>query len=327
MDIPALGARERTPDPRDFPLGAVTPSDSIPTVFMQDWSKIDVDMQAKIPACGSHAGSFLKNVQETIESGQVQRKSPRYLWDKIKLIDGFALEDGTDMLSIFKTLKSVGVCDLSLLPNDTSLSLEEYSNASITPAMDENAKEALIGNYGFTFYPTMQDIKAAIYKHKAILMLIRVGKEFWTSPSGVVSWAEADILPLRPPQTAEGGHFVVAYAYDENRIYFRNSWSKAWGRNGDGYFEANYLPFVVEIGTAFDVPKGRFNKDLYYKMANTDVYALQSFLVKNGFGNFTPTGFFGDKTLAAVKLFQAKYGIQTTGYVGVLTRAKLNTLV
>ena len=322
-DIPTFGGMERTRDPRDFNLGAVSSGDSIPEVFIQDWSAIVVEHQRKIPACGAHAGAFLKNVHETIETKSTQRKSPMYLWKKIKQIDGFKPEDGTDLLSIFKALKDSGDCDSSMMPNNTNISLDDYTNPlDVTKEMDLNARDARIGAYGFQFSPSFDDIKRRIYEHKAIIMLIRVGSEFWTP-----SWSEADILPLRPPQSVVGGHFVVAHSYDKDRIYFRNSWGDTWGRKGDGYFERNYVPYVVEIGTAFDIPKGKFNKDLYYGMANTDVYALQKFLVSNGFGSFTPTGFFGEKTLLAVRLFQSKYGIQKTGYVGVLTRAKLNTLV
>lgn len=318
-----LGGVERTPDPRDFPLGAFSPDQSIPAVFMQDLSNIEVEHQHQIPACGSHAGAFLKDVQETIETKTPQRKSPMFLWKKIKLIDGYPPESGTDMLSIFKTLKAVGVCDSSLMPNDTSVSVSEYTDHStVTPAMNENAKNALVGVYGFAWAPSFEQIKRAIYENKAILMLIKVGEEMWTP-----SWDEVDILPMRPPKNIVSGHFVVGHSYDEKRIYFRNSWGNTWGRAGDGYFEENYLPFVIEIGTAVDVPKGTFNKDLYYGMANVDVWTLQKFLVKGGFGTFTPTGFFGFKTLEAVKKFQTKYSIPNTGYVGVLTRARLNMLV
>lgn len=322
MDIPAFGAVERKPDPRDFPLGAVGSGAARPPVFLQDWSMLAVEHQHQIPACGAHAAAFLKDVQETIESGSPQRKSPRYIWDRVKQIDGYPLEAGTDMLSLFKTLKDRGACDLSLLSNDTLLSLRDYSDAYlITQAMDDNAKGALIGNYGFIHAPSMDEIKQVIYEHKAILMLIRVGQEFW-SPS----WKEADILPLRTPASVVGGHFVVGFAYDEKRIYFRNSWGDAWGRKGDGYFEENYLPFVVEIGTAFDLPKGRFSKDLSYGMANPDVFALQKFLIANGYGAYTATGFFGDKTMASVKAFQVRYSIPATGFVGPLTRGRLNQL-
>ena len=323
MQTPAFGAVERTPDPRDFQLATIATPNPIPLVFMQDWSKLAVEMQSQIPACGSHGGSFLKDIQETLQNGTAQRKSPMYLWKKIKLIDGIAPESGTDMLSIFKALKESGVCDSSLMPNDTSLSLAAYTDPStITKEMDLNAQNARIQAYAFQFSPLFDDIKRAIYEQKGVLMLIRIGSEFWTP-----SWAENDILPLRPPASIVSGHFVVAHSYDEKRIYFRNEWSDAWGRKGDGYFEQNYIPYVAEIGTAFDVPVEKFMKDLYYGSVGADVMALQKYLVANKFGNFVPTAFFGEKTLESVKLFQAKYGIPNTGYVGVLTRTKLNTLV
>lgn len=323
MNTPAFGAIERQPDPRDFQLGTIATQNPIPTIFMQDLSKLAVEYQAQIPACGSHAGAFLKDIQETAQHGVTERKSPMYLWKKIKLIDGVAPENGTDMLSIFKALKDNGVCDSSLMPNNTSLSLAAYTDPStITQTMDLNAMDAKISAYAFKFSPSMDDLKRAIYEQKAVLVLIRIGSEFWTP-----SWAENDILPLRPPASVVSGHFVVAHSYDEKRIYFRNEWSDAWGKKGDGYFEQNYMPFVPEIGTAFDVPAGQFMKDLSYGMTNADVLKLQKYLVSAGFGTYNPTGFFGEKTLASVKYFQARYLIPTTGYVGILTRTKLNQLV
>lgn len=323
-NIPALGAIERVPDPRDFSLGTVSPNLPYPAVFIQDLSNLAVEHQKKIPACGSHAGAFLKNVQESAQTNTPQRKSPMFLWKKIKLTDGHKPEDGTDMLSIFKTLNRIGVCDYSLMGNNTDLTLEAYTDASdITPAMESNAKNALIkeNGYAFIFSPSMEQIKRAIYDFKAVLVLIRIGDEFWTP-----SWAEKDILPLRPPKKPVGGHFVVAHSYDDNHVYFRNEWGSTWGRGGDGYFGADYLPFVTEIGTAFDMPNGKFNLDMFYGMASFDVLALQKYLVKNNFGSFVPTGFFGIKTFEAVKKFQSVYGIQQTGYVGILTRTKLNQL-
>ncbi len=323
METPALGARERKADPRDFNLGTITSSNPRPAAFIQDFSALPVEHQRKIPACGSHAGAFLKNIQETLQTGTAQRKSPRFLWKKIKQIDTWKPEEGTDMLSIFKTLQKEGVCDYSLTGNDTTVSLAEYTDPStITKAMEDDAKNALISDgYAFKFSPTFDELKQAIYEHKAVLVLIRLGSEFWTP-----SWAEEDVLPLRVPKTIVGGHFVVAYSYDEKYIYFRNSWSDAWGRKGDGYFGENYMPYVNEIGTCFDVPQGRFMKNLSYGQMSFDVLALQRFLVSHGFGTYMPTGFFGDRTFASVIAFQLMYNIPTTGYVGILTRTKLNTL-
>ncbi|MEN9604968.1 MAG: hypothetical protein RJB39_653 [Candidatus Parcubacteria bacterium] len=76
----------------------------------------------------------------------------------------------------------------------------------------------------------------------------------------------------------------------------------------------------------------QFNNNLKYGMSSnsypgSEVTQLQSFLGKNGFFNQAATGYFGNVTLAAVKRFQAKYGIPATGFVGMLTRAKINALM
>ena len=57
-----------------------------------------------------------------------------------------------------------------------------------------------------------------------------------------------------------------------------------------------------------------------------DVAALQTALVKQGMFIGETSGGFYDKTFVAVKAFQTKYGVESTGFVGPQTRAKLNEL-
>lgn len=57
-----------------------------------------------------------------------------------------------------------------------------------------------------------------------------------------------------------------------------------------------------------------------------DITALQTALNKQGIFTGEVSGNFYDKTFAAVKQFQQKYGISTTGFVGPTTRAKLSEL-
>jgi len=59
---------------------------------------------------------------------------------------------------------------------------------------------------------------------------------------------------------------------------------------------------------------------------SADVTALQTALTKEGVYSGEMTGGFYDQTYLAVKAFQEKYGIKATGYVGYITREKLNTL-
>lgn len=58
----------------------------------------------------------------------------------------------------------------------------------------------------------------------------------------------------------------------------------------------------------------------------SDVSALQTVLTREGLYNDDITGGFYDQTYLAVKRFQTKYGIKSSGYVGAITREKLNEL-
>jgi len=74
-----------------------------------------------------------------------------------------------------------------------------------------------------------------------------------------------------------------------------------------------------------------FNKDLKFGNSAGDVQHLGTALQKEGFnaGAATSEGagyYFNELTSSAVIMFQKKYGIKTTGFVGPITRAKLNKL-
>ncbi|MEK7538568.1 MAG: peptidylprolyl isomerase [Patescibacteria group bacterium] len=68
--------------------------------------------------------------------------------------------------------------------------------------------------------------------------------------------------------------------------------------------------------------------NMRYRMRDTQtnggVSVLQDFLNTKGFLGSEPTGFFGIATLKAVKDYQSSIGLSPTGYVGPLTRAKIN---
>lgn len=67
------------------------------------------------------------------------------------------------------------------------------------------------------------------------------------------------------------------------------------------------------------------DQNLYYGMAgNSSVKELQNFLISKGFLTGSATGNFYSLTLNAVKKYQASKNINTTGYVGQLTRQAIN---
>jgi len=73
------------------------------------------------------------------------------------------------------------------------------------------------------------------------------------------------------------------------------------------------------------------NQDLYFGMkSNPQIMCLQEFLKNQGSAIYPEgivSGNFFNATLQAVIRFQTKYGIQGTGYVGPITRAKINQLL
>jgi peptidoglycan hydrolase-like protein with peptidoglycan-binding domain len=123
--------------------------------------------------------------------------------------------------------------------------------------------------------------------------------------------AAAVIRTTLATMSATGGQF----------IYFCNSWSNAWGRNGDGYFYRNYLPNVIEIGIAITLPAPYiFTADMRQGMQNNDVLQLQRRLSVK-----PETGFYGPLTTQAVTSDQKAHGIDAAGFCGPITRKQLNT--
>lgn len=83
------------------------------------------------------------------------------------------------------------------------------------------------------------------------------------------------------------------------------------------------LTFLIASAGTFAASKPILKKG----MSGTAVKTLQLNLKKLGFFSGTATGFYGDLTVTAVKKFQKKYKIPTTGVVASLTYSKLDELL
>ena len=317
-------------DERDYDLSKVGASTIIPEIYLPTLDGMEVENQGKIPACGSHAGTIVKNIISFFK-GVEKRLSPRYLWHKIKLIDGHPRSAGTDIYSILKALRNSGACDFNLTGNDVELSLDEYTDLKVTSAMESSASLEKIESFATVFNPSFEEIKRAIYINKAVIILSRVGQNMYRP-----SWKEKDILPLSPDRyPMDSGHFYVGYAYDKDKIYWRNMWSKDWGREGDGYWTEDYVKWVNCIGTIIDkelispIILPDFTRNLTLGYGGQDVKNLQIYLNHKGFpialtghgskGN--ETTYFGNLTKQALSRFQDANKIYpSVGFFGPLTR-------
>lgn len=321
-----LGGKDKPVDKNDIILGAGIPAYTHPKELRNEeaWNS-PVEYQSKQPACGAHAGAKMKGL------ARGKRFSPRATWSDLKSFDGWAIDDGTDIRSIFKSItKNLGAVEFDLYGNDVSLPAQEYAK-TLTAALRQAGVKYTGDGYGFITDKSFSGIKQFITDHGPTILLVRVGNEWWTDKKGKSSWREKDILPLRTPNPVTSGHFVLAHSFDEDYIYFINSFGDTWGLDGHGYFDASYVPFVNDAGALFSL---KFTKDLWLGVMLNDVKELQKYLNKKGFlvatsGNGSPgneTTYFGARTEAALKKFQAANGIlPAAGYFGPLTRAYVQT--
>jgi uncharacterized protein YvpB len=251
-----LGYIPSPKDKRDFTLekvngilGAAAP---IPVSYSTDLSAVPVLMQGQEPSCVGHATA--EGMMYTDQGAYSYDYSPRFLYALCKRDDGVPNVEGTYYRQALKEAQQYGVCDNVQFPNDVTLPVPTYSNAAlIPPEAFTVAKDRLVKSYVAVTDLSFNGLKQAIYQNKVVLLGIEIGNTFWTAQNGNTSWNAADILPLRPPQPVASGHAILAYGYDENFIYFRNSWSTEWGNNGNGFFGADYIPFVQEAWTFMDL--------------------------------------------------------------------------
>jgi peptidoglycan hydrolase-like protein with peptidoglycan-binding domain len=81
---------------------------------------------------------------------------------------------------------------------------------------------------------------------------------------------------------------------------------------------------TAPVGQVLGAATFNFSSDLQKGDEGAAVTELQNRLTAEGVYTGPITGYFGNLTFAGVKVYQAKYGIIQTGYVGPLTRAQLN---
>lgn len=237
-----LGGLERKPDPRDFPLGAAQIPAPRPPVFLPDNSWMQRNYQGQTPYCGAHSASHFKALLDFYALTLKGRKTPRYIWTEIKTFDGYPMESGTDMRSIFKALQQFGAADYEPLENDVTLPIADYSDPkNITPVMLANGKQSLIGSYAFGA-TDFDSLCQYVYQNKAVLLLIKADEGFWHTKTPTFT------IP-------KYGHFIVADGYDASNIRVIDS-ADPDDANAVKMVDKRYLQpqFFIESGTAVELP-------------------------------------------------------------------------
>ena len=252
------------PDPRNFILEKAQPVAPFPVSYKTDLTALGVYDQYQIPDCVENGITLAKRYFDYKSNGVVTDLCRRFLAKYTVQLDGFPISQGTDVETALKVASNgsqgKGICESALFPDDHTLDETTFISGVPTAEAINNAKTHVISGYAFLSDKSFNGIKNAIYQNGVVILAVTLDKNWWTAPNGNVSWAMADILPLRIPTDAatKSGHVVVAYAYDSNYIYIWNSFSDQWGDQGHGWFGAEYCPYIGEAGTIVDFTPAQY---------------------------------------------------------------------
>jgi len=180
---------------------------------MTDLSAIPVRNQGSKPSCVGYAGGTMKEYYDFKDTGTYTHYSRRGIYGMSKQQDGVPGVDGTYPRTMMKVLKETGAFNEATVPDDLTLSRSEYNNFPVTEAMREEAQPRVIKSYAKVDPLTWDSLRNAIYDHGVVAILISLDNQFFHYQGGD--------LPV--PATRLSGHEMVAYGYDEDFVYFRNS--------------------------------------------------------------------------------------------------------
>ncbi len=364
MEIQSTGALQSPQDYRYVNLEHLAGATVMPNVYHIDYSKIPDLNQRRIGACTAHAGSYVRMARLQRKTGSMAVISPRFTYAMSKAMDGVRplSNQGTYPVMPFKIGKNYGFATEAVLPNDTTLSFDEYIyNREVTKipqAVYDDAKKYKINGYvqvGQFNNVTEQDLKKAIiHSEDGVNISMPVGDEWWTAVDGRTSWLAKDIIPIRKPIKVVSGHDIVATGYEmENgrcKIFFRNEWGITWGNQDNGWFylDQHKLTEAWMIATVpepikkiiHQLPKKEhfayhWNRILRIGDSGIDVQFLQIALKIIGVFPFIEpvTEYYGHITATSVMAFQRMYNVASEseivaaqGGMGPKTKATLNNL-
>lgn len=340
-----FGAHISVPDYRDVKDYYVSDAEGVPypPSFTDDLSGIPVTMQNTLGICTANLCYIIERLYQ--KNGINVRLSRRFLYTVTKHYIDQNVTEGSSLRSALKAAYKYGVATEDSVPTDTMVSHETFiADFTFTPEIWAEALKYRIGGY-IAVGTDKDSISSAISQYGAIYARFSIGSEWW-----LPSWAAKDILPLRTPANPVSGHAVIPYSYDstfpKNHSILRNSWSTAWGNQGNGdFYIDDYAPTeawaVTLTAIVNTLPPAvqfsyNFKKDMSLGDTNDDVKELQTFLKIHGYFDFpSATGFYGSVTQDAVYQFQLahiqmnlieKY-IYKGEYCGAKTRAAINAMI
>lgn len=231
-------------DPRDWIAAADHPS--APSIPDLETLPSKLDYSSETPEVGDQGDygscvgwAAVRGLREWMYQKKTEKKvrlSIRFVWMAAKETDHFEINSfvanaGTSLKTAFKVLKKYGVPEVQLYKDDQELiffkSLKEKRDFFY------NASKYRIFNYYMLTTNEMRKFHLA--KIGPFVITVPINKA-WQGVS------TDGIIPDESKGPAIGGHALLVVGYDDDKqlFKFKNSWGKAWGEKGFGYFSYKY---------------------------------------------------------------------------------------
>lgn len=327
-----LAAHLDPEDKRDIPVEAFSVPVSIPLEYKTDLSIFKNLNQFGLGTCVSQWIRMAFQWLWFVKTGQKEEFSARSNYGLCKKKDGIADLQGTFPRIAAGILPKEGIARLSVVPDNNTLSHEEYIALPYTSAVVNEMYSYRTTGYA-TCFPIQESLKQNIYRYGVVGVTFGLDANWF---SGIIKKVLSII----------GYHRVLLYGYDADGFFGKNWWGESWIAkvankifpNGDFYiywkdYEGNtYDPIIIT-----DIPKDIidhvkglnyfFTKTMKYGENSYDIAQLQKRMDKEGVWDkkVSKNGQYGNTTRTAVKAFQKAHGISSDGsLVGPLTLRALN---
>lgn len=299
---------------------------------------IKVKFQNGVGSCAACAGATHLEINNYIEDGKYTELSPRSIYANRtnKPQAGMMMNNLADIMTSKGAIPEV-FCPS---PHDTDANMSQLND--VVSLYEGFGKLTRAGNYFWLTGNNIDTYAQVLSLGLPITFTVVFGEHEWGNE--LCPQLKDVILPYGHANTflaTDKSKGIVSYQGKKCLVTqdSHGTWVGYGGRRliSEDWFNAGRVLFgiwtvdlqnLAIFNSNLEKPHYVFNNDLSYGMDNNEVKKLQECLRYDGEFNYpTNTGLFAGYTLSAVKAFQSKYGIEpVAGYVGVKTRAKLNSL-
>ncbi|OPG16967.1 C1 family peptidase [Ferroacidibacillus organovorans] len=159
--------------------------------------------------------------------------SEEFLYGCCKLIDGNN-DEGTHVESAVKSLQKVGQAEGSILPYNPTSAPRFKDIVTLSLFRDARIRKVAPAAVVPVMVPLVEKY---LLEHRALVTVLEVHPSFFVPTD--------DCIDVTSNESFQGLHAVLLGGYsrrnDGNRYFImRNSWGRAWGRNGYAYLSYDY---------------------------------------------------------------------------------------